>query len=153
MARMSGSKSGGKRPGDARKRSGTGVAFSASVTGPFNDVLGEPLLACGDDPTVFRDDDGQAYFCGNCNGPLCAKLAPNMTALATALVPRPVALAVHMMNVVASSAQVLHAYAHVPASHVPRCVRWAQDRGLAISRAAHARHHASGDNFALVTGW
>jgi len=72
------------RAGDPRKRAGTGVAFSASVTGPFNDVLGEPLLACGDDPTVFRDDDGQAYFCGNCNGALCAKLTPNMTALAAA---------------------------------------------------------------------
>ncbi len=70
-----------KRPNDTR--SGTGVAFSASITGPFLDALGAPLLACGDDPTVFRDDDGQVYFCGNCGGPLCAKLAPNMTSLAT----------------------------------------------------------------------
>ena len=64
-------------------RSGVGVAVSDSVTGPFNDALGKPLLPCGDDPTVFRDDDGQVFFCGNCGGPLCAKLAPNMTALAT----------------------------------------------------------------------
>ena len=63
-------------------RTGTGVAFSASVAGPFNDAIGEPLLPCGDDPTVFRDDDGTVYLCGNCNGPLCARLAPNMTALA-----------------------------------------------------------------------
>jgi arabinoxylan arabinofuranohydrolase len=70
------------RPGD--NRSGTGVAMSSSVTGPFNDALGHPLLPCGDDPTVFRDDDGTFYFCGNCNGgALCATLAPNMTALAS----------------------------------------------------------------------
>ena len=70
------------RPGD--KRSGTGVASSASVTGPFNDALGHPLLPCGDDPTVFRDDDGTVYLCGNCDGgALCAQLAPNMTALVT----------------------------------------------------------------------
>ena len=72
------------RPGDKQRRSGTGVASSASVLGPFNDALGHPLLPCGDDPTVFRDDDGTAYLCGNCNGgALCAQLAPNMTALAT----------------------------------------------------------------------
>jgi arabinoxylan arabinofuranohydrolase len=73
------------RPGD--NRSGTGVAFSPSIEGPFNDALGRPLLPCGDDPTVFRDDDaaGTAYLCGNCNGgALCARLAPNMTALASA---------------------------------------------------------------------
>jgi arabinoxylan arabinofuranohydrolase len=64
-------------------RSGVGIAVSNSVTGPFNDVLGKPLLNCGDDPTVFRDDDGQVYFCGNCGGPLCAKLTANLTALAT----------------------------------------------------------------------
>ena len=64
-------------------RSGVGVAVSDSVTGPFNDAIGKPLLSCGDDPTVFRDDDGQVYFCGNCNGPLCGILTPNMTAFAT----------------------------------------------------------------------
>lgn len=70
------------RPGD--NRSGTGVASSSSVLGPFNDALGHPLLPCGDDPTVFRDDNGTAYLCGNCNGgALCAQLFENMTALAT----------------------------------------------------------------------
>ena len=64
-------------------RSGVGVAVSDSVTGPFNDALGHPLLDCGDDPTVLRDDDGTLYFCGNCGGPLCAQLAPNMTSLLT----------------------------------------------------------------------
>lgn len=68
------------RPGDTR--SGTGVAVSDSVTGPFNDALGHPLLPCGDDPTVFRDDDGTQYVCGNCDGGAkCAQLAPNMTSL------------------------------------------------------------------------
>ena len=72
------------RPGD--NRSGTGVAVADSILGPFNDALGKPLLPCGDDPTVFRDDDGSAYLCGNCDGgALCARLAPNMTALASAL--------------------------------------------------------------------
>ena len=72
----------GTRPGD--KRSGTGVAVASAITGPFNDALFHPLLPCGDDPTVFRDDDGATYLCGNCNGgALCARLTPNMTALAT----------------------------------------------------------------------
>ena len=73
----------GTRPGD--NRSGTGVAVSSSILGPFNDALGHPLLPCGDDPTVFRDDDNTSYLCGNCDGGiLCARLAPNMTALASA---------------------------------------------------------------------
>lgn len=71
----------GMQTRNGSKLSGTGVAVSASVTGPYLDAIGHPLLSCGDDPTVFRDDDGQVYFCGNCGGPLCAKLAPNMTSL------------------------------------------------------------------------
>lgn len=70
------------RPGD--NRSGIGVASSASVLGPFNDALGHPLLPCGDDPTVFRDENETVYLCGNCyGGALCAQLAPSMVALAT----------------------------------------------------------------------
>lgn len=73
----------GTRPGD--NRSGTGVAVASSITGPFNDALGHPILPCGDDPTVMRDDDGTAYLCGNCDGgALCSVLAPNMTALTSA---------------------------------------------------------------------
>jgi beta-xylosidase len=53
----------GTRPGD--HRSGIGVASSSSVLGPFNDALGHPLLPCGDDPTVFRDENGTVYLCGN----------------------------------------------------------------------------------------
>ena len=42
-----------------------GVAVSNSPTGPFSDALGRPLVgpAFGYiDPTVFIDDDGQAYL-------------------------------------------------------------------------------------------
>jgi hypothetical protein len=40
-----------------------GVAVSSSPTGPFRDALGRPLVANGEfDPTVFIDDDGQAYL-------------------------------------------------------------------------------------------
>jgi arabinoxylan arabinofuranohydrolase len=42
---------------------GIGVAVSNSPTGPFTDALGHPLVANGQfDPTVFIDDDGQAYL-------------------------------------------------------------------------------------------
>ena len=43
-----------------------GVGVSDSPTGPFEDVLGKPLVESGDwndiDPTVFVDEDGQAYL-------------------------------------------------------------------------------------------
>src|SRR5689334_25247715 len=42
---------------------GIGVAVSTSPTGPFTDALGHPLVGNGQiDPTVFVDDDGQAYL-------------------------------------------------------------------------------------------
>jgi arabinoxylan arabinofuranohydrolase len=47
-----------------------GVAVSDSPTGPFKDAIGEPLLSGYGyiDPTVFIDDDGQAYmYWGNPN--------------------------------------------------------------------------------------
>ena len=46
-----------------------GVAVSDSPTGPFRDALGRPLVENGEiDPTVFIDDDGQAYlYWGNPN--------------------------------------------------------------------------------------
>ncbi len=47
-----------------------GVAVSDSPTGPFKDALGEPLLIGYGyiDPTVYIDDDGQAYlYWGNPN--------------------------------------------------------------------------------------
>ncbi|GHH71656.1 glycoside hydrolase [Streptomyces sulfonofaciens] len=40
-----------------------GVAVADSPTGPFHDALGHPLVENGRiDPTVFVDDDGQAYL-------------------------------------------------------------------------------------------
>lgn len=61
----------------------------------------------------------------------------------------------YAMNALASSSSAMHAYAHVPASHVPRAVKWAQEHGLLISRAAHARHHRPPHDteFGIVTGW
>ena len=48
-----------------------GVAVSNSPTGPFTDPLGKALASTGSgdiDPTVFIDDDGQAYlYWGNPN--------------------------------------------------------------------------------------
>ncbi len=44
---------------------GIGVAVSDSPFGPFTDPLGKPLISSGSgdiDPTVFIDDDGQAYL-------------------------------------------------------------------------------------------
>lgn len=42
---------------------GIGVAVSNSPTGPFTDAIGRPLVSNGQiDPTVFIDDDGQAYL-------------------------------------------------------------------------------------------
>jgi beta-xylosidase len=50
-----------------------GVAVSDKPTGPFKDALGKPLITTGSwsniDPTVYIDDDGQAYLYwgnGNC---------------------------------------------------------------------------------------
>ncbi|MGW4404835.1 glycoside hydrolase family 43 protein [Nonomuraea sp. NPDC004702] len=47
----------------ATGRMAIGVAVSDSPTGPFRDALGRPLIENGEiDPTVFIDDDGQAYL-------------------------------------------------------------------------------------------
>ncbi|GAA4263303.1 family 43 glycosylhydrolase [Dactylosporangium darangshiense] len=53
----------------ATGRMAIGVAVSTSPTGPFSDALGHPLVETGEiDPTVFIDDDGQAYlYWGNPN--------------------------------------------------------------------------------------
>jgi hypothetical protein len=50
-----------------KKGPAIGVGVSNSPTGPFKDPLGEPLVTAGVwagdiDPTVFIDDDGQAYM-------------------------------------------------------------------------------------------
>ncbi|WP_443053542.1 glycoside hydrolase family 43 protein [Streptomyces sp. NBC_00285] len=47
----------------ATGRMAIGVAVSDSPTGPFRDALGHPLVENSEiDPTVFIDDDGQAYL-------------------------------------------------------------------------------------------
>ncbi len=65
---------------------GIGVAVADSPTGPYVDPLKKPLVP-GDwgyiDPSVFIDDDGQAYlFWGN-NGLWYAKLNEDMISLAS----------------------------------------------------------------------
>ncbi|GIF09866.1 glycoside hydrolase [Actinoplanes siamensis] len=50
-------------------RMAIGVGVASSPTGPFTDALGHPLVENGEiDPTVFIDDNGQAYlYWGNPN--------------------------------------------------------------------------------------
>jgi hypothetical protein len=154
------------------------AAFAADVISAAVHVYFDRRRVCGDAPVaarwISRELDRGAYgFQTHHADPLRFVRGMRVTAqygqleilalgtiplaLATCLLPRslrPLAIALHATNAMSTSTQVLHAYTHVPASQVPRWVRWAQDRGLAISRAAHARHHASGDrDFALVTGW
>ena len=62
-----------------------GVAVGDSPTGPFKDAIGKPLFdnVSWDniDPTVFIDDDGQAYLCwGNPNVYMC-KLNDDMVSI------------------------------------------------------------------------
>jgi beta-xylosidase len=67
-----------------------GVAVGNSPTGPFTDAIGGPLIsdstpnssALNIDPTVFVDDDGQAYmYWGSFWQPRMVRLQSNMTAL------------------------------------------------------------------------
>ncbi len=76
-------------------------------------------------------------------------------AFVTVLVPyNCIRITLYTMTILASSSQVVHAFAHLKRSRVPRAVRWAQDHGLLISRLAHARHHAGHNaDFAIVNGW
>ncbi len=70
---------------DRNNKNGIGVAVSDSPYGPFIDPLGKPLISNSNadiDPTVFVDDDGQAYLMwGN---PVCyyVKLNEDMISLA-----------------------------------------------------------------------
>ncbi|WHT16287.1 glycoside hydrolase family 43 protein [Crossiella sp. CA-258035] len=67
-----------------------GVAVADSPLGPFTDAKGGPLVSDSTpnsaslniDPTVFTDDDGQAYlYWGSYWAPRAAKLKPNMVEL------------------------------------------------------------------------
>jgi hypothetical protein len=64
----------------ATGRKAIGVGVSDSPTGPFRDAIGRPLVENGEiDPTVFIDDDGQAYlYWGNPNL-WYVRLNPDMT--------------------------------------------------------------------------
>ncbi|MDN3670404.1 glycoside hydrolase family 43 protein [Echinicola jeungdonensis] len=69
---------------DRNNKNGIGVALADSPYGPFIDPLGKPLISnsmADIDPTVFVDDDGQAYLMwGN---PVCyyVKLNEDMISL------------------------------------------------------------------------
>jgi arabinoxylan arabinofuranohydrolase len=63
-----------------------GVAVSTSPYGPFTDAIGKPLISRSNpsdyDPTVFIDDDGQAYLYWGGNGPCYfAKLNNDMISI------------------------------------------------------------------------
>jgi Glycosyl hydrolases family 43 len=62
---------------------GIGMAASTSPTGPFTDAIGHPLVSNGQiDPTVFIDDDGQAYLYWGNPDLWYVKLNPDMTSYA-----------------------------------------------------------------------
>ena len=61
-----------------------GVGVSDTPYGPFEDALGEPLYKAGwagIDPTVFIDDDGQAYMYWGNPTLFCAKLGEDMISI------------------------------------------------------------------------
>jgi beta-xylosidase len=64
---------------------GIGVAVSPSPTGPFKDAIGAPLWTqpYANDPSLFIDDDGQAYlyFHGKNNDYQVAKMADDMLSI------------------------------------------------------------------------
>ncbi len=68
------------------------VAVADNPAGPFKDALGHPLVGPQDgfiDPTVFIDDDGQAYlYCGNPNL-WYVKLNKDMISYSGAIVKEP----------------------------------------------------------------
>ncbi|MCC5833120.1 MAG: family 43 glycosylhydrolase [Opitutales bacterium] len=86
-------------PDPAKAGFGIGVAFANSPTGPFKDALGEPLVRSdmttppefmieggrpswdNIDPTVFIDDDGQAYLYWGNTHLYYSKLKDNMIEL------------------------------------------------------------------------
>ena len=78
----------------ATGRMAIGVGVSSSPTGPFSDALGHPLAENGEiDPTVFIDDDGQAYlYWGNPNL-WYAKLNPDMISYTGAVTQIPLTAA------------------------------------------------------------
>lgn len=73
-----------------------GVAVSDSPTGPFKDAIGKPLIAPGYgniDPTVFVDDDGQAYLYWGNPDLKYVKLNENMVSYSGSVVTVPLTTA------------------------------------------------------------
>jgi hypothetical protein len=70
-----------------------GVAVSDSPTGPFKDAIGKPLIQNGSwsniDPTVFIDDDGQAYLYWGNGGLFYVKLNKDMVSYTGEIVTVP----------------------------------------------------------------
>lgn len=69
---------------------GIGVGVADRPEGPYHDVIGKPLVPGSwgfIDPSVFIDEDGQAYlFWGN-NGLWYAKLNEDMISLGSEVMP------------------------------------------------------------------
>lgn len=70
-----------------------GVAVSDSPTGPFKDAIGKPLIINGSwsniDPTVWIDDDGQAYLYWGNGGLYYVKLNKDMISYSGEIVTVP----------------------------------------------------------------
>jgi MYXO-CTERM domain-containing protein len=62
---------------------GIGVGISEKAEGPYTDAIGKPLLEGNSyiDPTVFLDDDGQAYMYWGNTGLWMVKLNPDMISI------------------------------------------------------------------------
>lgn len=73
-----------------------GVAVSDSPTGPFKDALGKPLIINGSwsniDPTVWIDDDGQAYLYWGNSSLFYVKLNKDMISYSGDIVNVPLSL-------------------------------------------------------------
>ena len=63
-----------------------GIGISDKITGPYKDALGKHLLANGGiDPTVWIDDDGQAYMYWGHSGAYYVKLNKDMLSYSGAI--------------------------------------------------------------------
>jgi len=69
---------------------GIGVGVSDTITGPYKDPIGKPLVANGNiDPTVMIDDDGQAYMYWGNPGVYYVKLNKDMISYSGSVVSIP----------------------------------------------------------------
>ncbi|KAK3370383.1 glycosyl hydrolase [Podospora didyma] len=69
---------------------GIGVGVSDTITGPYRDPIGKPIVANGNiDPTVWIDDDGQAYLYWGNPGFYYVKLNKDMISYSGSIVSVP----------------------------------------------------------------